>query len=128
MTHRNRRADRVRNGIRSVLVATDFSDGAGLAVHQAFELGVATGAVAAIMLVSGGDHALEEIQNLTFLASVPFALIMVLMRVSRGKDPRTDGLIERRTRADDLLAELVESEDLRRTVSSARPPRLRPRS
>jgi choline-glycine betaine transporter len=73
--------------------------------------GVATGAVAAIMLVSGGDHALEGIQNLTFLASVPFALIMVLMCVSRGKDLRTDGLIERRRRADDLLAKLVESED-----------------
>ena len=42
------------------------------------------------MLVSGGEHALEGIQNLTFLASVPFALIMVLMCVSLTKDLRTD--------------------------------------
>lgn len=73
--------------------------------------GVATGAVAAIMLVSGGDHALEGIQNLTFLASVPFALVMVLMCVSLGKDLRTDGLIERRRRADELLAKLVDDKD-----------------
>ena len=57
--------------------------------------GVVTGAVAAITLVSGGEHALEGIQNLTFLASVPFALIMVLMCVSLIKGLRTDGFIRR---------------------------------
>ncbi|KAA5834560.1 BCCT family transporter [Saccharopolyspora hirsuta] len=52
--------------------------------------GVATGSVAAIMLISGEDHALEGIQNLTFLASVPFALVMVLMCASLVKDLRSD--------------------------------------
>ncbi|TDD05325.1 hypothetical protein E1181_15515 [Saccharopolyspora terrae] len=85
MTHPNRRADRARDGIRSVLVATDFSDGAGTVV----------------LAVDASRRSFQ---------AAPFALIMVLMCVSVGKDLRTDGLVERRRRADDLLAKLVESE------------------
>lgn len=55
--------------------------------------GVATGATAATMLVSGGEQGLEGIQNLTLLASVPFALVMVLMCVSLSRDLRTDPLL-----------------------------------
>ncbi|RRO14719.1 BCCT family transporter [Saccharopolyspora rhizosphaerae] len=73
--------------------------------------GVATGSVAAIMLLSGGDDALEGIQNVTFLASVPFALVMVLMCVSLSQDLRADDLIERRRRAEARLAALVESDE-----------------
>jgi choline-glycine betaine transporter len=72
--------------------------------------GVATGAVAAIMLVSGGADALEGIQNLTFLASVPFALIMVLMCVSLSKDLRSDELIRHQRRAQRALATLAATE------------------
>ncbi|MDA3625266.1 BCCT family transporter [Saccharopolyspora sp. WRP15-2] len=72
--------------------------------------GVATGSVAAIMLMSGGDHALEGIQNLTFLASVPFALVMVLMCVSLTKDLRGDELIHRRRRAEQVLSKLADEE------------------
>ncbi|MEV5537175.1 BCCT family transporter [Saccharopolyspora shandongensis] len=73
--------------------------------------GVATGSVAAIMLMSGGDHALEGIQNLTFLASVPFALVMVLMCVALTKDLRTDSLIHRRERAEQILAKLADADE-----------------
>lgn len=72
--------------------------------------GVATGAVAAIMLVSGGADALEGIQNLTFLASVPFALIMVLMCASLSKDLRSDELIRDQRRAQRALATLAATE------------------
>jgi choline/carnitine/betaine transport len=74
------------------LVMGKFSQNGAIAPSRAVIVfwGVVTGAVAAIMLVSGGEHALEGIQNLTFLASVPFALIMVLMCVSLTKDLRTD--------------------------------------
>lgn len=55
------------------------------------------------MLVSGGEHVLEGIQNLTFVASVPFALVIVLMCVSLGKDLRTDPLIRHQERAERVL-------------------------
>ncbi|WP_228046100.1 BCCT family transporter [Saccharopolyspora montiporae] len=55
--------------------------------------GIATGATAATMLVSGGTQGLEGVQNLTFLASVPFAVVMVLMCVSLYRDLRTDPLL-----------------------------------
>ncbi|MEG3630252.1 BCCT family transporter [Streptomyces poriticola] len=59
--------------------------------------GVATGAVAAIMLLvgSGQGDALTGLQNLTILAAAPFVVVMVLMCVALMRDLRRDPLIVR---------------------------------
>jgi choline/carnitine/betaine transport len=59
--------------------------------------GVVMGAVAAIMLLVGGDAALTGLQNLTIIAALPFALVMVGMAVSLAKDVRSDPLVLRRS-------------------------------
>jgi choline/carnitine/betaine transport len=58
--------------------------------------GGATGAVAAIMLIAGGDDALSGLQNMTIVAALPFALVMVGIAWALVKDLRTDPIIVRR--------------------------------
>jgi choline/carnitine/betaine transport len=58
--------------------------------------GVATGAVAAVMLLVGGDDALSGLQRLTIVAGLPFSLVMVGLAVALVKDLRHDPLIIRR--------------------------------
>jgi choline/carnitine/betaine transport len=58
--------------------------------------GVTTGAVAAVMLSVGGDSALTGLQNITIVAAVPFALVMVGLAWALVKDLRTDPLMVRR--------------------------------
>src|SRR5215218_5910606 len=60
--------------------------------------GVLTGAVAAVMLLvgGGGAEALQGLQNLTIVAALPFALVMVGLAVALAKDLRTDPLMLRR--------------------------------
>jgi choline/carnitine/betaine transport len=58
--------------------------------------GVATGAVAAIMLIVGGDKALTGLQNITIVAAVPFALVMVGVAWALVKDLRHDPMMVRR--------------------------------
>jgi choline/carnitine/betaine transport len=58
--------------------------------------GVATGAVAAIMLIVGGDKALTGLQNITIVAAVPFALVMVGIAWALVKDLRHDPMMLRR--------------------------------
>jgi choline-glycine betaine transporter len=72
--------------------------------------GVATGAVAAIMLVAGGDDpaaALNGLQNITIVSSVPFVLVMLLLCVALWKDLSKDPLIIREKLARHVLAEAV---------------------
>ncbi|MGC4941286.1 BCCT family transporter [Kribbella sp. DT2] len=59
--------------------------------------GVLTGAVAAVMLLAGGGgaEALQGLQNLTIVAALPFALVMVGLAVALAKDLRTDPLMLR---------------------------------
>ena len=57
--------------------------------------GVVMGAVAAIMLLVGGDDALTGLQNLTIIAALPFALVMAAMAVSLVKDLRRDPIVLR---------------------------------
>ena len=57
--------------------------------------GVATGAVAAIMLIIGGSDALSGLQQVTIIASLPFVVIMVGMAVSLLKDLRSDPMVVR---------------------------------
>ncbi|MGP4055519.1 BCCT family transporter [Mycobacterium sp. 4D054] len=58
--------------------------------------GVATGAVAAVMLLVGGEDALTGLQTITIIAALPFVLVMVGLAVSLLKDLRRDPMIVRR--------------------------------
>jgi choline/carnitine/betaine transport len=58
--------------------------------------GAATGAVAAVMLLVGGEDALSGLQNLTIVAALPFLVVMVGLALSLVKDLGTDPLIVRR--------------------------------
>ncbi|GAA2821451.1 BCCT family transporter [Saccharopolyspora taberi] len=71
--------------------------------------GAATGAVAAIMLVIGGgkETALEGIQNLTFIAALPFTVVMVLMCVALLKDLRSDHITVRGEKGVEVLEQAV---------------------
>ena len=57
--------------------------------------GVVTGAVAAIMLVIGGEDALSGLQSITIVASLPFLVVMLALMVALMRDLRTDPRIVR---------------------------------
>jgi choline/carnitine/betaine transport len=67
--------------------------------------GSVMGAVAAIMLVVGGDDALTGLQQVTIVAAVPFVLVMAALCVSLSKDLQTDPMVVRGR----LGREMVES-------------------
>ncbi len=69
--------------------------------------GVVMGAVAAILLLVGGDAALTGLQNLTIIAALPFALVMVGLAVSLAKDLRSDPLVLRRSVAAEAVEQAV---------------------
>jgi len=69
--------------------------------------GVVMGAVAAIMLLVGGDDALTGLQNLTIIAALPFALVMVGMAVALAKDLRSDPMVLRRAYASEAVEQAV---------------------
>jgi choline/carnitine/betaine transport len=58
--------------------------------------GVATGAVAAVMLLVGGEDALNGLQTITIIAALPFVLVMIGMAVALVKDLRRDPKVVRR--------------------------------
>jgi choline-glycine betaine transporter len=58
--------------------------------------GVATGAVSAVMLLVGGDDALTGLQNITIVAALPFALVMVGIAWGLVRDLESDPLVVRR--------------------------------
>jgi choline/carnitine/betaine transport len=58
--------------------------------------GAATGAVAAVMLLVGGEDALTGLQTITILAALPFVLVMVGLAAALVKDLRQDPLMVRR--------------------------------
>ncbi|OBA97152.1 choline transporter [Mycobacteriaceae bacterium 1482268.1] len=58
--------------------------------------GVAMGAVAAVMLLVGGQDALTGLQNLTIIAALPFVVVMVGLAIALVKDLRNDPLMVRR--------------------------------
>jgi choline-glycine betaine transporter len=111
-----------------VLVAIFFVTGAdsasivmgGLSEHGAEEpsrrsvifWGVATGAVAAIMLLAGGSDrtaALNGLQNITIVSSLPFVIVMLVLCVAIWKDLSKDPLIIRNRLARHVLEEAVDS-------------------
>jgi choline-glycine betaine transporter len=69
--------------------------------------GVATGGVAAVMLLSGGDDALSGLQNLTIVAAVPFALVMVGIAWGLVRDLRQDPMVVRRQYAAQAVDDAV---------------------
>ena len=69
--------------------------------------GVATGGVGAVMLLVGGDSALTGLQNITIVAALPFALVMVGLAVALVKDLRNDPLMVRRRYAREAIEQAV---------------------
>lgn len=72
--------------------------------------GVATGAVAAVMLLAGGDNpaeALNGLKNITIVSAVPFVLVMLLLCVALWKDLSKDPLVLRGQLARRVLVESV---------------------
>lgn len=113
-------------GLAVVLVAIFFVTGAdsasivmaGLSENGAAEpmkkltlfWGVATGAVAAVMLLAGGDNpaeALNGLKNITIVSAVPFVLVMLLLCVALWKDLSKDPLVLRGQLARRVLVESV---------------------
>jgi choline/carnitine/betaine transport len=69
--------------------------------------GARTGGVAAIMLVIGGDKALNGIQNITFIGALPFAIVLILLCVSLAKDIRSDPMMRRQSKGAEVLEDAV---------------------
>jgi choline/carnitine/betaine transport len=69
--------------------------------------GVATGAVAAVMLLAGGADALDGLKTITIVAALPFVLVMVGLAVSLVKDLSTDPMVVRRKYAQDAVEAAV---------------------
>ena len=61
--------------------------------------GAATGAVAAVMLLVGGEDALSGLQNITIVAALPFLVVMIGLAIALVKDLSSDPLIVRRAYA-----------------------------
>ncbi|GAB2512175.1 BCCT family transporter [Paramicrobacterium agarici] len=74
--------------------------------------GVATGAVAAVMLLAGGDNpaeALNGLKNITIVSAVPFVIVMLLLCIALWKDLSKDPLVLRGQLARHVLVESVSS-------------------
>ncbi len=69
--------------------------------------GIAMGAVAAVMLLVGGEDALTGLQTITIIAALPFVLVMVGLAVALVKDLRQDPLMVRRKYATDAVDSAV---------------------
>ena len=70
--------------------------------------GAVLGAIAAIMLLVGGNDALSGIQNITIIMAAPFAIVMILMCVALMKDLRNDPLVRRGYRCTTAVEQAVE--------------------
>jgi choline/carnitine/betaine transport len=91
------------------IVMGSLSEGGTLAPSRRTVVfwGMVMGAVAAIMLLAGGDEALAGLQNLTIIAALPFALVMVGLAVALAKDVRSDPMMLRRTAAAEAVEQAV---------------------
>jgi choline/carnitine/betaine transport len=69
--------------------------------------GIAMGAVAAVMLLVGGEDALTGLQTITIIAALPFLLVMVAMAVALLKDLRQDPKVVRRAYAAEAISSAV---------------------
>ncbi len=74
--------------------------------------GTLTGAVAAVMLLAGGDQpseALSGLQRITIVAALPFVLVMLLLCIALTRDLRRDPLSLRRRLADSVVERAIRS-------------------
>jgi choline/carnitine/betaine transport len=71
--------------------------------------GVAMGAVAAVMLLVGGEDALKGLQTITIIAALPFLVVMIGLAVSLVKDLRNDPKVVRRQYATEAVNNAVVS-------------------
>jgi choline-glycine betaine transporter len=71
--------------------------------------GVATGGVAAVMLLVGGDTALDGLKTITIVAAVPFVLVMIGLCVSLVKDLSQDSMIVRTRVAREAVHDAVKA-------------------
>ncbi|MCA4134532.1 BCCT family transporter [Arthrobacter sp. M4] len=72
--------------------------------------GALTGAVAAVMLLAGGDEpseALSGLQRITIVVALPFVIVMLLLCVALTKDLRRDPLSLRRRLADTVVERAI---------------------
>jgi choline-glycine betaine transporter len=69
--------------------------------------GVATGAVAVVMLLVGGPDVLTGLQTITIVAALPFVVVMVGLGVALVRDLRSDPLMVRRTYAVEAVEQAV---------------------
>ncbi|MEB4613064.1 BCCT family transporter, partial [Leucobacter sp. M11] len=69
--------------------------------------GLAMMGIAVVMLLIGGNEALQGLQNLIIVTALPFAVILLLLMIAFGKDLRTDPLVIRREFAAQALANAV---------------------
>jgi choline/carnitine/betaine transport len=70
--------------------------------------GAVMGTIAVIMLLVGGDEALNGIQNITIIMAAPFAIVMILLCVSLMKDLRSDPLVQRDNRSREKIESAVD--------------------
>ncbi|GAA2002011.1 BCCT family transporter [Brevibacterium samyangense] len=109
-----------------ILIAIFFVTGAdsasivmgGLSEHGAIDpskktvvfWGVATGAVAAVMLLAGGDDpakALNGLKNITIVSALPFVVVMLVLCVALWRDLSRDPFVLRRELAREVLVDSV---------------------
>lgn len=69
--------------------------------------GVATGAVAAVMLLVGGSDALTGLQTITIVAALPFVVVMIGLAVALVRDLQQDPLVVRRQYAVEAVEQAV---------------------
>ncbi|ANY07907.1 choline transporter [Pseudonocardia sp. HH130630-07] len=70
--------------------------------------GAAMGAVAVLMLATGGEDALGGIQDLTILVAAPFVVIMVLLCLALHRDLRRDRIILRSIKGTEVIEQAVD--------------------
>ncbi|TQK70570.1 MULTISPECIES: BCCT family transporter [unclassified Nocardioides] len=69
--------------------------------------GVATGAVAAVMLLAGGENALTGLQTITIVAALPFVVIMIGLAAALVRELRTDPMVVRRRYGEEAVEQAV---------------------
>ncbi len=71
--------------------------------------GVCLAGIAIVMLLIGGDQALDGLQNLVIVSALPFSIVLFMMLFAFAKDLRTDPMMIRHRYSEHALDEAVQS-------------------